>query len=107
MLAMDKQGVNPPKNEGARILVIPVDENTLAEAFRISTMLRREGIAAEIEVMRRSLSRSLSDASRRGITHAVIVGPREISEGKVVLRNMEGKTQEEVKIKDLPGEIKA
>ena len=106
MLAMEKQGVNPPKPETARVLVIPVNESTTAEAFKISTMLRRSNIIARMETMRRSLARSLSDASRRGITHTIIVGPKEIREGKVVLRDMRSKSQIEVKIEDLPNKIK-
>jgi histidyl-tRNA synthetase len=69
-------------------------------------LLRRNGIPSEVEVMRRSLSRALSDAGRRKITHAVIVGSKELSRGMVILRNMENKMQEESKIEDLPGKLK-
>ncbi len=106
MLAMEKQGVNPPKHEVARVLVIPINESMVAEAFKISLILRRNGIITEIETMRRSLSRSLSDANRREITHAIIIGPKEVKEGKVVLRDMKSKVQEEVKIEDLPSKIR-
>jgi histidyl-tRNA synthetase len=106
MLAMDKQGVNPLKPERARVLVIPISEKNLADAFKISVMFRRFNISSEVEVMRRSLSKALSDASRREITHAVIVGPKEIGEGKVILRDMRSKTQEEVRIEDLPSKVR-
>jgi histidyl-tRNA synthetase len=56
--------------------------------------------------MRRGLSRSLSDASRRKITHAIIVGPKELTKGMVILRDMENKTQEESKIEDLPSKLR-
>ncbi|MEM1581490.1 MAG: histidine--tRNA ligase [Candidatus Bathyarchaeia archaeon] len=105
MLAMEKQGVNPLKPQKTRVLVIPIEEKNIADAFKISVMLRRSNISAEVEVMRRSLSRALSDASRREITHTVIVGPREISEGKAILRDMRSKKQEEVRIEDLPSKV--
>lgn len=102
MLAMDRQGVSPPSVRRDRALVIPLSGELLAEAVRVAGMLRENGIPSEVEVMGRSLSRALSDGSRRGITYAVIIGPREFSEGKVVLRDMRGRFQEEVKIEDLP-----
>jgi len=105
MIAMERQGVNPTKTLRERVLVIPAGENNVAEAFRISVMLRRQNISAEMEVMGRSLSRSLSDASRRNITHTVIVGSRELSEGKVILRDMRSGAQEAVKIEDLSNKI--
>ncbi|MEM1507910.1 MAG: histidine--tRNA ligase [Candidatus Bathyarchaeia archaeon] len=105
MIAMEKQRVNPPKTRRARVLVIPIGESNIAEAFKISAMLRRHNIPAEVEVMRRSLSRALSDASRRNITHTVIVGSRELSEGKIILRDMRSETQETIKIEDLLDKI--
>ena len=106
MLAMEKQGVSPPKPEAPKVLIVPINESTIADAFRISVMLRRSGITAEIETMRRSLSRALSDANRREVTHVIIVGPREIRGGKVVLRDMQNKIQEEIRIEDLPKKIR-
>lgn len=106
MLAMEKQGTNPPKPKEARVLVIPIEEANRVDALKISSVLRRSGIATEVEVMGRGLSRALSEASRKGITHTVIIGPKEASEGKVILRDMKNKRQEEVRIEDLPGKIK-
>lgn len=105
MLAMDKQAVSLPKSSESGVLVVPADENMIAEAFKISLTLRKNGIKAELEAMRRGLSKALSDANRRGITYVVIVGSKELSEGKVVLRNMREKTQEKTKIEDLPNKI--
>jgi histidyl-tRNA synthetase len=46
--------------------------------------------------MRRSVSHALSDADKREIAYAIIIGPEEIKEGKVVLRNMKKRTQEKL-----------
>lgn len=106
MLAMEKQGVGPPKVLEDKVLVVPVEESIITEALKISFALRRSGIKAEMEIMRRGLSRSLSDASKKGITHVVIVGRKEIGEGKVILRNMRDKIQEEVIVEELSNKIK-
>ncbi|MEM2644348.1 MAG: His/Gly/Thr/Pro-type tRNA ligase C-terminal domain-containing protein, partial [Candidatus Bathyarchaeia archaeon] len=97
--------VNPPKPERKRVLVVAVDENNVADALKIAVALRRHGVQAEIDVMRRGLSRALSDADRRRIAYAIIVGPKELGEGKVILRDMRNKVQEEIRIEDLPGKL--
>jgi len=84
-----------------RVLVVAVDGSLLGEAIKVSSMLRENGVVAELETMGRSVSKALSDADRRCVTHAVIVGSREIKENKVVLRFMKERTQEIVPFKDL------
>ncbi|MEM2947630.1 MAG: histidine--tRNA ligase [Candidatus Bathyarchaeia archaeon] len=107
MLALQEQKITAQSQEDQRVMVIPVNENLNNEALRISEMLRNEGIAVETEVMRRRVAKALEDADRRGISHVVIIGERELSEGAVVLRNMKRKEQSKVKIEDLAKEIKS
>lgn len=107
MLAMERQGASLPRLQRERVLVVPVSEELSTESIRIASFLREHGITSEVEVMGRSLSRALSDASRRNITHAIIVGLREIETGKVILRDMRSKRQEEVEINNLPSKIRS
>ena len=100
-LALDRQEPAARKSAEERVFVIPVGEDTVGEAFRVSSMLRKKGFRTELETMGRSVSRALSDADRRGITHAVIVGPREMKQGKVVLRDMKKRSQETVSLEEL------
>ena len=100
-LALGKQETALRKSAEKRVFVIPVDKNTVSEALRISSLLRKEGFRTEVETMGRSVSRALADADRRGITHTVIVGPREMKEGKVVLRDMKKRRQELVSLEEL------
>ncbi|MEM3580244.1 MAG: histidine--tRNA ligase [Candidatus Bathyarchaeia archaeon] len=107
MLAMQEQKTSPPAEEEKRVMVIPVNEKLNNEALKISEMLRNEGITVETEVMRRKVTKALEDADRRGISHVVIVGERELSEGAVVLRDMQKKEQSKVKIEELAQKIKS
>lgn len=68
-------------------------------------MLRKAGISVEIEVMGHTVSKVLQTTSKRGFTKAIILGAQELKEDKVVLRDMEKREQETVKIKDLPEKI--
>lgn len=105
MLAMVEQRFSPEVKRKKQAVIIPVDEGLRAKAMEVSLTLRRAGVPAEVEVMGRTVSRALSDADRRGFTHAVIVGPEEIKEGKVVLRNMEKREQKPVEIENVSKEI--
>ncbi len=105
VLAMKKQRA-PPKIGGERmVVVISIEKESRAKAMELSSILRNAGLAVEVEVMRRSVSKALSDADRRGVSYAVIVGPEELKEKKVVLRNMKKREQRVVEIKNLCGEI--
>jgi len=101
MLAMQEQKTSLTAEEEKRVMVIPVNEDLNNEALKISEMLRNEGIAVETEVMRRRVTKALEDADRRGISHVIIVGERELKEGAVILRDMQKKEQKEVRIKEL------
>jgi len=105
-LALEKQGIVLKTFKEERILVIPVDAEMIGAAFRISSLLRNEGFYAEIETMGRSVSQALSDADRKGITRTVIVGPREMEESKVVLRDMKERSQESVDLEHLLRKLK-
>ncbi|MEM0006958.1 MAG: histidine--tRNA ligase [Candidatus Bathyarchaeia archaeon] len=107
MLAMQEQKTSLPTEEEKRVMVIPVTEKLNDEALRISEILRNEGIVVEAEVMGRKVTKALEDADRRGISHVVIVGKRELSEGAVVLRDMQKKEQDKVKIEELAQKIKS
>ena len=107
MLAMQRQNVPTKALEGQerRVVVIPVREELRARALELSMRLREHGIPTEVELMGRTVSRSLSDADRRGIAYAVILGPEELREGKVVLRDLGERRQAAVRIEDVPTEI--
>lgn len=95
-LAIKKQKAPLRTQKQMRAMVIPIKEETRAQAFQIASTLRQQGIITEIEVMGRKVSNALSDADRRGFTIAVLLGPEEQKQGRVILRDM--KTREQVTI---------
>jgi len=99
-LALDKQNV-VPKISKQIVAVIPIGEEMVSKALSIAQQLRREGLAVEMEIMSRTISRALRDADRRKVTYAVILGPKELKEGKVVLRDMKKRQQSPINIETL------
>ena len=104
-LAMEKQKIKPKIPKEPLIFDIPIDANLKVKALELASKLRLEGINVEVEVMGRKLARTLQDANRRGATHAVILAPKELQEGKIVFRNMQLRIQKAIEIENLLKEI--
>ncbi|HDQ06808.1 MAG TPA: histidine--tRNA ligase [Candidatus Bathyarchaeota archaeon] len=101
VLALKKQKVSPKSGKEKSVVVISVKDESMGKALELSDMLRKSGLAVEVAVMGRSVSRALADADRRGVAYAVIVGPKELEEKKVVLKDMDKGEQKTVLISDL------
>jgi histidyl-tRNA synthetase len=107
MLAMQGQKVTLKETVEKRVMVIYVGDETKAEALRISRILKGARTAVEFEVMGRKMSKALEDADRRKIDYAVIVGKKELEEGKVVLRDLKKREQTTIRIEELPETLKS
>jgi len=93
--------------EGRTVLVVPIKEELRGEALRVSQMLRNAGVSVELEVMGRKMAKAMEDADRRKMSHAIIIGERELKEGAVVLRNLAQRAQSTVKIEDVAQTLKS
>jgi len=107
VLALTKQKVSTKAAKTKSVVVISVKDETMAKALQLSDKLRKSGLPVEVAVMGRSISKALADADRREAAYAVIVGPKELEEKKVVLREMKKSNQRTVHISKLTEEILA
>ncbi len=98
IMLMEEKGLleNIPKTV-CKVFVAPVNDDTRKRAFEILKMLRENGIPSETDLMGRKLRKQLEYASGRGIQYVVIVGQKDLEEGKVTVRNM--LTGEEKKVR--------
>ncbi len=101
VLALKKQRVSPKTGKEKSVVVIAVKDESMGKTLELSDALRKSGLAVEVAVMGRSVSRALADADRRGVAYAVIVGPKELEEKKVVLKDMNKSEQTTVPISSL------
>lgn len=76
--------------------VVAVTANEVPSAFEWVQRLRRAGVAADCDLMARSLSRQLKEAARRGARRALILGPKETAKGVLVERDLATGTQREL-----------
>jgi len=104
-LAIDKTKTPLKLPAKKHVIVIPLSEEMLAQAYTIASTLRQAGIPTDIELMRRPVSKALSDADRRGLQYSVLIGPEEAEQGKVSLRNMKDREQKTIEKEKLITEI--
>lgn len=105
VLAQTKQNVFPKTSKQTSVIIISINDDCIKKVLRLSAKLREHGISVSVAVMGRNIRSALADANRRGITYAVIVGPKELEEEKVVLREMKKGIQRSIKITNLVEEI--
>ncbi len=106
VLAMEKENLFKEKlTQSVDVLIIPVGEEPVGKALKVTSDLRRKGISAQIEVSGRSLSSALSHADKKSFPYAIIIGSREIEKGSVTVRDMRTKEQKEISIENVAEEI--
>jgi len=103
---MKKTAIQEKRGRKKRVLVTSISDAVKGKALEISEELRKAGVETEFEVMGRKMSRALEDADKRKMDYAVIVGERELKEGKVVVRNLTKREQAAVPLEELTRKIK-
>ncbi len=81
---------------GPKVYIATAGAGLEAEALILASELRRLNIAAETEMMERSLKAQMKYAGRRGYKYVVIIGENELAGGLVTLRDMESGEQQEL-----------
>jgi histidyl-tRNA synthetase len=74
--------------------VLPAKDDMRKYAFGLVARLRSQGLKADVDLMRRTMSKSLKYASSVGARFAVIVGKEEMAKRSVTLRDMKSGKQE-------------
>ncbi len=85
--------------------VIPAKDDMRKYAFGIVSRLRLQGMKADVDLMRRTMSKNLKYASAVGSRFAVIVGKEEMAKRSVMLRDMKTGEQRVVLADEVGSEI--
>jgi histidyl-tRNA synthetase len=86
--------------------VVPAKDDMRKYAFGIVARLRSQGFRADVDLMRRTMSKNLKYASSVGARYAVILGKEEMAKRSVMLRDMESGEQTLVPADDIGAAIK-
>ncbi len=89
------------------LFVAALGEEGFKEAYRLVNQLHLRGIRAELDYERKSLKSQMRRANKLNARYTLILGEEELNRGRAVLRDMEGKTQEEFPLDDIVNILKA
>jgi len=106
MGALESQDINLNVKDNLKVYVAPISKNTRQKAFELVQSLRKAGIASDVDLARKKLKKILSYANNLGVKYVVLIGERDLQEGKVTLKDMETGTQEIINTDSLVDNLK-
>ena len=83
------------------VFITPIKEPMTRYAFSIQNQLVKEEITCDVDVMDRSLKKSLEQADTKNAKLIIIIGERDIEKGEVSIRSMETKETDLVKLENV------
>jgi len=86
--------------------VAPVNENLIKQSIDICNKLRKSNINCDMDLMNRKLSKQLEYASSINIPYVIIVGKKDLEQGKVTIRDMKTGNERTVSKEDVNKYIK-
>jgi histidyl-tRNA synthetase len=99
ILSLESQGIAPRK-EIVMTSVLYANDEMHAEALAIASKLRQIGVPTTIDYYPgKALKKQMESSSESKF--AIIVGPKEFAENKVVLRNMQDSSEKQISIDEL------
>lgn len=94
-----------PKDKGMVqhpfLFIATLGEEATTEAYRLANQLHLEGVRTELDYAAKSLKSQMRRADKLKVRYVLILGGDELERGKVVLRDMLDKSQEEISLKDI------
>lgn len=95
---LEWKGLIPEPKLRPDVYVIPIgNEAELKKtAVDVVSALRRAGVKADVELTGRKLRKALDYAGRLGVPYVVLIGKRDLAEGRVTIRDMESGEQRAV-----------
>ncbi|MCX6137341.1 MAG: histidine--tRNA ligase [Ignavibacteriales bacterium] len=92
LMVLEKTGYPFADSDHPQVFIAAADDPARAWTIAETMRLRGAGIAAETDLLRRSLKAQMREADRQRALHVLVVGERELVEGKAALKSMQDGT---------------
>ncbi|WP_037816082.1 MULTISPECIES: histidine--tRNA ligase [Amycolatopsis] len=104
---LDTHGLTPQPRSEVDVAVIPVTEDLADPARDVATVLRKAGLRTSTPLELRKLGKELTRADKAGAVAVVIVGEEDWAAGRVTVRSLATREQEQVAVADVPAAVRA
>lgn len=101
LMEIDSQGIQIPEPDPSTVYFANLGQAGAQMAQKLCLKLRKRGISAETDLMKRSLKAQMKYASKAGFPYVIVLGDEEVQSGKIKLRSMKDGTEKEILISDL------
>ncbi|ASJ01393.1 histidine--tRNA ligase [Thermococcus gorgonarius] len=104
---LEWKGLIPEPKLRPDVYVIPIGEDLEVKkaAIEIVSAMRMAGVKADVELTGRKIGKALDYAGRLGVPYVVLIGKRDLAEGKVTIRDMGSGEQKAVEKEKVVEEI--
>ncbi len=106
MEALKRQEKSIEAEGSVEVFVAPIKNDLKLKAFEIAQKLRKNGIPTDVDLVGKKLKKILSHADSAGIKYVVLVGARDLEEGKVTIKDMAAGEQETVDLEIITSHLK-
>jgi len=105
---LESKGLLPEFKIGSDVFVAYIGKELeiKKKAIEVTQTLRKANIKAEYDIQGRKLRKALDYANSIKVKVAIILGKRDLAEGKVTIRDMESGEQKQVAIESIVEEVK-
>ncbi|MBQ7266615.1 MAG: histidine--tRNA ligase [Firmicutes bacterium] len=103
MLLLEQQ--ESTEEEGADVYIASIGEEGEMYAEKLCGQLRAEGIAAECDIVGRSLKAQMKYADKIKAVYSLVIGDDDIKNDSVVLKNMQDGEKVDIKLSETVNEI--
>lgn len=81
--------------------IIPINKDMIKKSIEITETLRKDNVSCDIDLLRRGISKSMKYANSINAKKAVIIGPKELKDDMVTIKDMKTGKQETIGIKNI------
>lgn len=106
---MDEFGLYPPhiSKTLVQVFVTVFDDSTRATSARLAADLRADGIYTELALDNKKFGKQIQIADKKGIPIVAIIGPEEVAQGIVKLKQLRDGTEHNVPLAEAATRIRA
>ena len=101
LIVMEQTGVEIPEPLTPTVYIAGMDGECRKKAFELASLLRANGVIAEVDLMERSVKAQFKYADKIGAKYVAVIGGNELAEGKTNIKNMADGTSESVEFENI------
>ena len=105
--AAEQFGLVPQTETTTKVLVTIFNKDLLTNSSQVATDLRKGGVNVQLYPNENvKIEKQLKYADKRGIQYVVIIGPEEVKNNQITLKNLQSGEQEKLSMEDLVVRLK-